>query len=363
MYILGWGLEVRTNAPLIEWLHSMGQEPVTYDEGAAVFHHLQAEAFLEVGADDERDAVGLFEALSKTSIHLHYEELRRRTPVDFDFERNRLSQSSPLLFGELFPPKFTILAAHVSRPCRPELLCELDPTPESRSGEFPKEILASSDHDSLQQESEASTYEQNGDLKDDLEETGASKSDSKSLFDVQAKPDEANIIIEHNQGISSVTDDFRLYRKPDAQQEQRMSLKPVLLRIDTGRSEKHRPRVIEISKPQRKIDIVQRNEESELPDLETYLQRYFLQYPEPQEQFFGATVRISDSDDCAICQAKDLEEIDNGKSEMLNVSGLLSPTQDSPYILPNLPEFESLTPKVMEFLFEKELEDMRNHDL
>lgn len=361
MYILGWGPEVRSNTRLIDWLDSMGQKPVTYDDGAAAFRHLQAEAFLEISSHNEKDAYDLFEALSKTSVHLYHEELRGRTPVDFDLEKIRLSESSARSSDKRLPPKFSILTGEVSRLYRKSLLYELDATPEIKSDEFGNEVVTPTDHDLLQEKYREFCYAGIVDFEHDSAEIGASKSDFGSLLDAQLEPDEADTVVEHERRIPPFTDDLGPYHKPNPQQEKATIRAPVLLRIDTGLSERYRPKLIEISKPQRKISVIGSDEEPELPDWETYFQQYLREDSESQEAPFGMT-ESPDFDDPSRCQTKASIGIDDYETKILKTPTPTSRPSDSPYVLPNLPSFEPLTPKLMSFFFGEFSENTKDQD-
>lgn len=339
----------------------MGQKPVTYADGAATFCHLQAEAFLEIGAHSERNAIDLFEALSKTSIHLYHETLRGRTPTDIDFERNRISQSDPLSHAELTSPKFPIVAGEVSSPWRAGLLHELDATPGTNSDKFFKETVGSGDCDLWQLESAEVSDDKREGSEDGPEEAEANKSDSGSPLIWPTEPEGAEIDIGCEIKVYDSVDDLSSSLRHDVQREKATIRAPVLLRIDTELSERYRPRLIEISRPERKPGDTPSQAEPELPDWETYLQRHISQDCESRDVSFGAATELSSFERFSAYQTKSTtEDTTDNESTSLKLPNPIPQAQDSPYVLPEFPEFQPFTPKLMEIFFEEVSENARS---
>lgn len=76
LVLVGYGHEPRDDAASLAFIKRGAQRFVTSDEGFAVFQSIQAEIFSEINSHDERDALELFDAITKICVRSHQDELQ-----------------------------------------------------------------------------------------------------------------------------------------------------------------------------------------------------------------------------------------------------------------------------------------------
>lgn len=319
---------------------------------------------MEIGAHDEGDAVDLFEALSKTSIHLYHETLRGRTPIDFDCERNRIPQLGPLTYGELAPPKFSIMAEEVSSPWRRRFMHELDANPGIKLDGSSYETVSPDDCDLRQQEPRELFYDSMEAFEDEPGEARTNKSDFGGSSTEQIEPEGVEASTDRDFKVCDSADDLDSSLKQDVRREKATVRAPVLLRIDTELSERYQPRLVEISRPEQKLDDTRSDDESGLPDWETHLQKHVSQDRESQDGSSGTASDPSDFHNLSTCHDNDPTVVaTDNESKSINPPDPIPRAQNSLYILPELPRFQPFAPKLMEFFFEAVSATTKDHDL
>ena len=334
------------------------QRPITSDEGFAVFQSIGAEIFSEISSHDERDALELFDAITKICVRSHQDELRA---TESGPQTDKVTISMP-------SPTDNSLRADVRdlRQQRSKELCQTG----SQISKLSATRKVDNQHCTSTQATDFGAHLGRNEAITDAgppklvpNEPLAAVSDLKpqidAAMDVEAIPEQPSH--QQNGSTEDVPGRITLVNH-HARSSPRKSIarRPLSPQIEAEEAE----HILQSNSPTWIVSSVQGNHENvpNLPrygglcdttypggtaqiDLTTYLTQYARQYPKLEFEARQPNMELQKliPIDCAQCTFSAQQELTVATTGLLDVPEHEPEAKGSPWVLPVLPDFEAVT--------------------